>query len=108
MNRVKREPFSVLTFLALVVVWSAAAIGAAQDKPATAPEVQAISEVEELRLTVQIKDFQLAQVKFAGTIAEIKKAHGWGDDVLYDANQNKFYRVGKPAAKAEAKKPEKK
>lgn len=86
-------------------------VARAQDKPAThpatqaaaAPEVLPVSELEQSQTDGIIKDFQILQLKFANRIAEIKKAHNWGDDVLYDANQNKFYRLPKPETKTEPK-----
>lgn len=76
----------------------------AQEKLGPAPEVQTVTPLEQAQLEGDLKDFQILRLKFENRIAGIRKAHGWGDDVMYDANQNKFFRLPKPAeAKPEPK-----
>lgn len=101
--------FLIMVAVAILITWPLAhsEMVHAQDKPATpppaavapTPEVLPVSELEQAQTDGILKDFQILQLKFANRIAEIKKAHNWGEDVLYDANQNKFYRLPKPEAK---------
>lgn len=89
---------------------AAAHLPAVSPKPPVPPVVQAppevlqVTELEQAQTDGDLKDFQILQMRFAARIAAIKKAHNWGDEVLYDVQQNKFYRT----SKAEPAKPAKK
>lgn len=56
------------------------------------PVVLHMTELQQLQIEAKIKDFQILQLQFAQLITQIKQANQWGDDVMYDAQKNVFYR----------------
>jgi hypothetical protein len=62
-----------------------------------------MTETQQLQVESKIKDFKIIQLQFAQLIILIKQSNGWGDDVVYDAETNNFYRLNKKTAEKPAK-----